>query len=89
MRVAPLSPRSGNREAVQILISGLKRLEYRGYDSAGVGLVSSADHSLKVVKKIVSGSPGRAGARGSGAAGGSSTPVLPCQPLRAPSPPHC
>lgn len=29
----------GNREAKSILIEGLKRLEYRGYDSAGVALV--------------------------------------------------
>lgn len=32
----------GNQEAVPILIDGLRRLEYRGYDSAGVG-VASAD----------------------------------------------
>ena len=31
----------GKREAFPILIKGLKRLEYRGYDSAGVALVSS------------------------------------------------
>ena len=30
----------GNRAAAPILMSGLKRLEYRGYDSAGIGLVS-------------------------------------------------
>ncbi len=29
---------TGNREAYPILIGGLKRLEYRGYDSAGVAL---------------------------------------------------
>jgi glucosamine--fructose-6-phosphate aminotransferase (isomerizing) len=32
----------GNREAYPILIKGLKRLEYRGYDSAGVALVSES-----------------------------------------------
>ncbi|MEG0499817.1 MAG: glutamine--fructose-6-phosphate transaminase (isomerizing) [Rikenellaceae bacterium] len=39
----------GNREAYNILISGLKRLEYRGYDSAGVAMV---DHcgALNVYK---------------------------------------
>ena len=31
----------GPREAYPILIKGLKRLEYRGYDSAGVALVGS------------------------------------------------
>ncbi len=29
----------GKREATPILLDGLKRLEYRGYDSAGVGIV--------------------------------------------------
>ena len=28
----------GNREATPILLSGLKRLEYRGYDSAGIAV---------------------------------------------------
>ncbi|GHV25876.1 hypothetical protein FACS1894176_05470 [Bacteroidia bacterium] len=31
----------GNREAYPILIKGLHRLEYRGYDSAGVALINS------------------------------------------------
>jgi glucosamine--fructose-6-phosphate aminotransferase (isomerizing) len=31
----------GNKEAYPILISGLKRLEYRGYDSAGIALVQN------------------------------------------------
>ena len=31
---------TGNREAYPILIKGLKRLEYRGYDSAGAALVN-------------------------------------------------
>ena len=31
----------GNREAAPILLSGLKRLEYRGYDSAGLALIES------------------------------------------------
>ena len=30
----------GNRQAYPILINGLKRLEYRGYDSAGVALIN-------------------------------------------------
>lgn len=37
----------GTKEAYPILIKGLKRLEYRGYDSAGVSLLNS---SLKVYK---------------------------------------
>ncbi|MBS4040209.1 MAG: glutamine--fructose-6-phosphate transaminase (isomerizing) [Flavobacteriales bacterium] len=39
----------GTKNALPILIKGLKRLEYRGYDSAGVGLLSS--QGLKVVKR--------------------------------------
>ena len=30
----------GHREAYPILIKGLQRLEYRGYDSAGVALLT-------------------------------------------------
>ncbi|GIX48814.1 MAG: hypothetical protein KatS3mg131_3025 [Candidatus Tectimicrobiota bacterium] len=29
----------GNRTAVPILIEGLRRLEYRGYDSAGIAVL--------------------------------------------------
>jgi glucosamine--fructose-6-phosphate aminotransferase (isomerizing) len=32
----------GHRSCVPILIEGLKRLEYRGYDSAGIALVDEA-----------------------------------------------
>jgi glutamine---fructose-6-phosphate transaminase (isomerizing) len=38
----------GNREASDILVNGLKRLEYRGYDSAGVAILNS---ELEVRKK--------------------------------------
>ena len=38
-----------NRDAYPILIKGLKRLEYRGYDSAGVALINSNDE-LNVYK---------------------------------------
>lgn len=38
----------GNKEAFPILIKGLKRLEYRGYDSAGVALLNG---DLNVYKK--------------------------------------
>jgi glucosamine--fructose-6-phosphate aminotransferase (isomerizing) len=31
----------GNRNCVPLLIEGLKRLEYRGYDSAGIGVIQS------------------------------------------------
>jgi glucosamine--fructose-6-phosphate aminotransferase (isomerizing) len=32
----------GNREAYPILMKGLQRLEYRGYDSAGVAMINAA-----------------------------------------------
>jgi glucosamine--fructose-6-phosphate aminotransferase (isomerizing) len=39
----------GNQSAYEILIKGLHRLEYRGYDSAGVALINS-DAELNVYK---------------------------------------
>lgn len=39
----------GDKEAYPILIKGLKRLEYRGYDSAGVALINGK-HQLNVYK---------------------------------------
>jgi glucosamine--fructose-6-phosphate aminotransferase (isomerizing) len=33
----------GTKNSVPILIDGLKRLEYRGYDSAGVGIINSGE----------------------------------------------
>ena len=39
----------GKREAYAILIKGLERLEYRGYDSAGVALLGN--NALCVYKK--------------------------------------
>src|SRR6187402_706331 len=38
----------GPKEAYPIILKGLKRLEYRGYDSSGVALIN---HGLKVYKK--------------------------------------
>ena len=38
----------GHRQAYPVILKGLKRLEYRGYDSAGVALLN---HGLKLYKK--------------------------------------
>src|SRR5699024_9724462 len=38
----------GHRNAWDVIIKGLHRLEYRGYDSAGVALLN---HDLKIYKK--------------------------------------
>lgn len=39
----------GNKEIVPLLIDGLKKLEYRGYDSAGICVINN--NNLNVVKK--------------------------------------
>jgi len=40
----------GDKQAQPILIEGLKRLEYRGYDSAGIAV--AADDQLRVVRSV-------------------------------------
>ncbi|MDP3928421.1 MAG: glutamine--fructose-6-phosphate transaminase (isomerizing), partial [Bacteroidota bacterium] len=40
----------GHRDACPIILKGLKRLEYRGYDSAGVALLDG-NNNMKVYKK--------------------------------------
>jgi len=43
----------GSEEASPILIDGLKRLEYRGYDSAGVAILNEGEiHTQRVVGKL-------------------------------------
>ncbi|MCK5187470.1 MAG: glutamine--fructose-6-phosphate aminotransferase, partial [Deltaproteobacteria bacterium] len=37
----------GEREAPQILLEGLKRLEYRGYDSAGMAVIDDGKIKIK------------------------------------------
>ena len=34
---------AGHRPAVPVIIEGLRRLEYRGYDSAGVGFIQGRE----------------------------------------------
>jgi glucosamine--fructose-6-phosphate aminotransferase (isomerizing) len=40
----------GNRQAQGVLLSGLKRLEYRGYDSSGIAVLTSKKHTLSITK---------------------------------------
>lgn len=40
----------GAKEAVPILLDGLKKLEYRGYDSAGVAVYTGTDLSIRKTK---------------------------------------
>jgi len=43
----------GTQEAKDILLSGLEKLEYRGYDSAGVALISEGElHAIKAKGKL-------------------------------------
>ena len=44
----------GSRDAYPILIKGLKRLEYRGYDSAGIALISEGKLNVYKAKGKVS-----------------------------------
>ena len=37
---------------VPVLVHGLKKLEYRGYDSAGLAIQSDSDHSLERVRSV-------------------------------------
>ncbi len=42
----------GRKQAMPILLEGLKRLEYRGYDSAGIGLMNHGVHICKAVGRV-------------------------------------
>lgn len=42
----------GHRDAYPIIIKGLKRLEYRGYDSAGITLFGNETHLVKTKGKV-------------------------------------
>ena len=52
----------GDRAASPILLNGLKRLEYRGYDSAGMALIENGEivfekaaGKIKVLEEILEG----------------------------------
>ena len=42
----------GDREALPVLINGLKRLEYRGYDSAGIAILGKEANIFKCKGKV-------------------------------------
>ncbi len=42
----------GAKNSIPILIEGLKRLEYRGYDSAGIGVITKEDKETISVKSL-------------------------------------
>jgi glucosamine--fructose-6-phosphate aminotransferase (isomerizing) len=41
----------GSRSAQEVVVEGLRRMEYRGYDSAGIALIDTAAQALAVRKK--------------------------------------
>lgn len=45
-----LTPKS-RKEILEFLVTGLKRLEYRGYDSAGVAVDNPLDNGIILVKQ--------------------------------------
>ncbi|MGA0914789.1 MAG: glutamine--fructose-6-phosphate aminotransferase, partial [Candidatus Nanopelagicaceae bacterium] len=42
---------TGDKKAIDIVVDGLRRLEYRGYDSAGVALTNGEGKPLLVEKR--------------------------------------
>ena len=40
----------GKKQAAPILLSGLSRLEYRGYDSAGIAVRREEDQKIEIIK---------------------------------------
>ena len=42
----------GSKPASEIIINGLKRLEYRGYDSAGMALVNGETKIFKCAGRV-------------------------------------
>ena len=42
----------GKQDVASILFNGLKRLEYRGYDSAGIATLASGFHIKKDIGKV-------------------------------------
>jgi glucosamine--fructose-6-phosphate aminotransferase (isomerizing) len=60
---------AGSREAQEVLLDGLKRLEYRGYDSAGIAIVGSGLRIYKEkgeISKLAAGMPQLTGNLGVG-----------------------
>ena len=41
----------GKKDALKVVLGGLKRLEYRGYDSAGVAFFDDVSKSIQIIKR--------------------------------------
>ena len=44
---------TGYKKALPLLLNGLQKLEYRGYDSAGIAIINSETKKLLVTKQKV------------------------------------
>ncbi len=42
----------GHKPAQQVLLEGIKRLEYRGYDSAGIAVINTRVHVARTVGRV-------------------------------------
>jgi glucosamine--fructose-6-phosphate aminotransferase (isomerizing) len=42
----------GDKQATNLLLSGLRKLEYRGYDSAGIAILNSKITTSKCVGRV-------------------------------------
>lgn len=40
----------GRQSAIEVLLQGLRKLEYRGYDSAGIALIDQSQHCLQRIR---------------------------------------
>lgn len=40
------------REILQVLLNGLQRMEYRGYDSAGLAITGQKEDEIRVIKRV-------------------------------------
>jgi len=60
---------TGNRQVTEVLLQGIRRLEYRGYDSAGIALLE--DGNFRVIKSVgkVAGLVEKVGQNGHGSPG--------------------
>ena len=47
----------GSRNCTDVLINGLTKLEYRGYDSAGIAVFSESDQRDTLALDILAGQP--------------------------------
>ena len=43
---------TGDQQAQDILLGGLRRMEYRGYDSAGIVTINDGPHLLRAKGKV-------------------------------------